>query len=173
MSHAKAGRGRTPYVAAPGQRIVGVPADRIKPELVASLADAGGRPGTIRAMVAAIRSMPAGIRLFLLYAFLILVGIGLSLRYVVDQAIAAPVSLPGIVVMVLLAYTIFTTTLVLQRKQAAFGLAVGLASLTIPLVLLLAISPVHPALPVFAAAFGLLLFRGLLRPAVRAYLSEV
>ena len=116
--------------------------------------------------------MPAGVRLFLLYALVILVGIGLSLRYVVDQAIAAPVSLPGIVVMILLAYTIFTTTLVLQRKQAAFALAVGLATLTIPLVLLLAISPVHPALPVFTAAFGLLLFRGLLRPEVRAYLSE-
>jgi hypothetical protein len=123
-------------------------------------------------MVASIRGMPAGIRLFLLYALAILVGIGLSLRYVVDQAIAAPVSLPGIVVMILLAYTIFTTTLVLQRKQAAFGLAVGLATLTIPLVLLLAISPVHPALPVFTAAFGLLLFRGLLRPEVRTYLSE-
>ena len=116
--------------------------------------------------------MPAGVRLFLLYALVILVGVGLSLRYVVDQAIAAPVSLPGIVVMILLAYTIFTTTLVLQRKQAAFGLAVGLATLTIPLVLLLAISPVHPALPVFTAAFGLLLFRGLLRPEVRTYLSE-
>jgi len=116
--------------------------------------------------------MPAGVRLFLLYALLILVGIGLSLRYVVDQAIAAPVSLPGIVVMILLAYTIFTSTMVLQRKQAAFGLAVGLATLTIPLVLLLAISPVHPALPVFTAAFGLLLFRGLLRPEVRTYLSE-
>ena len=45
--------------------------------------------------------------------------------------------------MVLLAYTIFTTTLVLQRKQAGRGLALGLASLTIPLVLLLAISPLH------------------------------
>ena len=49
--------------------------------------------------------------------------------------------------MILLAYTIFTMTLVLQRKQAAFGLAVGLASLTVPLVLLLAVSPVHPAAP--------------------------
>jgi hypothetical protein len=123
-------------------------------------------------MVATILGMPGGIRLFLLYALLILAGIGLSLRYVVDQAIAAPVSLPGIVVMVLLAYTIFTTTLVLQRKQAAFGLALGLASLTIPLVVLLAISPVHPALPVFTAALAVLLFRGLLRPEVRAYLSE-
>ena len=119
-------------------------------------------------MVASIREMPAGIRLFLVYALLILAGIGLSLRFVVDQAISAPVSLPGIVVMILLAYTIFTTTLVLQRKQAAYGLAIGLASLTVPLVLLLLVSPVHPALPVFTAAFGLLLFRGLLRPEVAA-----
>ena len=107
-------------------------------------------PQTVRsaAMVASIREMPAGIRLFLVYALLILAGIGLSLRFVVDQAISAPVSLPGIVVMILLAYTIFTTTLVLQRKQAAYGLAIGLASLTVPLVLLLLVSPVHPALPV-------------------------
>jgi hypothetical protein len=123
-------------------------------------------------MATARARMPLGIRLFLVYAVLILGGIGLSLRYVVDQAISAPVSPTGIVVMILLAYTIFTTTLVLQRKQAAFGLAVGLASLTIPLVVLLAISPVHPAAPVFVAAFGLLLFRGLLRPDVRTYLSE-
>ncbi len=116
--------------------------------------------------------MPIGIRLFLVYALLILAGIALSLRTVIDMAALAPVSLPGVVVMILLAYTIFTTTLVLQRKQAAFGLALGLASLTIPLVLLLAVSPVHPALPVFVAAFSLLLFRGLLRPEVRTYLSE-
>ena len=113
-----------------------------------------------------------GLRLFLGYALLILIGIGLSMRTIVDQATLAPVSLIGVVVMILLAYTIFTITLVFQRKQAAFGLAVGLASLSIPLILLLAVSPVHPAWPVFAAAFSLLLFRGLLRPEVRAYLSE-
>jgi hypothetical protein len=116
--------------------------------------------------------MPAGLRLFLAYAFVILVGIGLSLRTIVDQATLAPVSLIGVVVMILLAYTIFTMTLVIQRKQAAFGLALGLASLTLPLILLLAVSPVHPALPLFAAAFSLLLFRGLLRPEVRVYLAE-
>ncbi len=116
--------------------------------------------------------MPGGIRLFLVYAVVILAGIGLSLRFVVDQAIAAPVSLVGVIVMVLLAYTIFTTTLVLQRKQAARGLAIGLASLTIPAVVLLATSPVHPATPFFVAAFGVLLFRGLLRPEVRTYLNE-
>jgi len=56
-------------------------------------------------MLQTIRSMPGGIRLFLVYALMILVGIALSLRVVVDQAIAAPVSPLGIVVMVLLAYT--------------------------------------------------------------------
>ena len=123
-------------------------------------------------MIGPIRDMPAGLRLFLAYALVILVGIGLSLRTIVDQATLAPVSLIGVVVMILLAYTIFTMTLVIQRKQAAFGLALGLASLTLPLILLLAVSPVHPALPLFAAAFSLLLFRGLLRPEVRTYLTE-
>jgi succinate-acetate transporter protein len=116
--------------------------------------------------------MPFGVGLFLAYALVILIGVALSLRTVVDMATLAPVTLPGVVVMILLAYTIFTTTLVIQRKKAAFGLAIGLSSLTLPLVLLLAVSPVHPALPVFAAAFSLLLFRGLLRPDVRVYLSE-
>jgi hypothetical protein len=131
--------------------------------------------GTIRcvSVLASVRAMPGGIRLFLVYAFLILTGLGLSLRFVVDQAIAAPVSPLGVIVMVLLAYTIFTTTLVLQRKQAARGLAIGLASLTIPAALLLATSPVTVAAPVFVAALGALLFRGLLRPEVRAYLNEV
>lgn len=123
-------------------------------------------------MIDQIRAMPRGIRLFLLYALLILAVIGLGMRFVVDQAIAAPVSLVGVLVMVLLAYTIFTATLVLQRKQAARGLAIGLASLIIPGVFLLATSPVHPATPFFVAAFGILLFRGLLRPEVRAYLNE-
>jgi FtsH-binding integral membrane protein len=116
--------------------------------------------------------MPFGVRLFLLYGGLILVGIALSMRTVVDQAAVMPISPIGVVVMILLAYTIFTMTLVIQRKQAGFGLAVVLGSLIVPAVLLLAISPVHPALPFFIAAFGLLLFRGLLRPEVRTYLSE-
>jgi hypothetical protein len=102
---------------------------------------------------------------------LILVGIGISLRFVVDLAIGAPVSGPGVVVMVLLAYTIFTTTLVLQRKEASRGLALGLASLTVPLApyLLLVGLPVHAA---FIAALAALLFRGLLSSETRAWLSE-
>jgi hypothetical protein len=115
--------------------------------------------------------MPGGIRLFLGYAFLILGVIGLSLRTVVDQAISAPVSPIGLLVMVLLAYTVFTTTLVLQRKEAGRGLALGLASLTLPAIPLLLLS----GLPVYAFAavvLAILLFRGLLRPEVRTYLSE-
>jgi hypothetical protein len=115
--------------------------------------------------------MPAGIRLFLGYAFLILGLIGLSLRTVVDLAISAPVSPIGLVVMVLLAYTVFTTTLVLQRKEAGRGLAIGLSSLTLPAVPLLFFSRlVIPAIVV--AAFAATLFYGLTRPNVRAWLSE-
>jgi hypothetical protein len=122
-------------------------------------------------MLNTLREMPGGIRLFLVYALLILAVIGLSMRYVVDLAIAAPISLPGIVVMVLLAYTIFTTTLVLQRKEAAFGLALGLASLTIPAVPLLLVGGL-PVPALLVALVGLLLLRGLRRPDARAWLNE-
>jgi hypothetical protein len=122
-------------------------------------------------MVERVREMPGGIRLFLVYALVLLAAIGLSLRYVVDLAIGAPVSGPGVVVMVLLAYTIFTTTLVLQRKQASRGLALGLASLTLPLLVYVALAGLVPQ-TLFVAALAALLFRGLLRPEVRAYLSE-
>ncbi len=118
-----------------------------------------------------VRAMPPGIVVFLGYAFLILGVIGLSLRYVVDQAIAAPLSLQGVVVMVLLAFTIFTVTMVLQRKEAARMLALGLASLTLPGVILLLVI----GLPLYAGLVGalaIILFRGLTRPSVRAYLDE-
>jgi hypothetical protein len=122
-------------------------------------------------MLARIREMPSGIRLFLIYALLILAGIGVSLRFVIDLAIGAPVSGPGVVVMVLLAYTIFTTTLVLQRKEASRGLALGLASLTLPLIPFLLLTGLLVQ-AVFVIALAALLFRGLLRPEVRTYLSE-
>jgi hypothetical protein len=119
-----------------------------------------------------VREMPGGIRLFLVYGVVILIGIALSLRTVVDQAINAPISFTGVVVMVLLAYTIFTITLVLQRKQAGRGLALGLATLTLPAIPLGALSP-QPVIAVFMGALALLLFRGLLRTEVRTYLNEV
>ena len=122
-------------------------------------------------MLHTLRQMPGGLRLFLAYALLILAGIGVSLRFVVDQAVEASVTFQGVVVMALLAYTIFTTTLVLQRKEAARGLALGLTSLTVPLVPLLLLSRL-PVEAIFVAAFSLVLFRGLLRPDVRSFLSE-
>ena len=122
-------------------------------------------------MLERVRAMPGGIRLFLVYALLILAGIGLSLRFVIDQAISAPISPLGLIVMVLLAYTIFTITLVLQRKEASRTLAIGLASLTIPLVPLLVVSGLAVE-SVFIAALGILLLRGLLRDEVRSYLNE-
>ena len=122
-------------------------------------------------MLATLRAMPGGVRIFLGYAFLILGLIGLSLRWVVDQAISAPVSPPGVVVMVLLAYTIFTTTLVLQRKEASRGLALGLSTLTIPAIplLLLAGQPIAALIVVLLAA---ILFFGLTRPEVRTWLDQ-
>lgn len=115
--------------------------------------------------------MPWPIAAFLAYAFLILGAIGLSLRFVVDLAISAAVSPVGVLVMVLLAYTIFTTTLVLQRKAAARNLALGLSSLTIP--------PIPWALAVglvpiaaFFLVLAVLLIGGLRRPAVAAWLNE-
>lgn len=122
-------------------------------------------------MIDRVRAMPGGIRLFLLYAALILFGIGISLRSVVNLAVAVPVSFEGVVVMALLAYTIFTMTLVLQRKQAARGLALGLATLTIPMVPLLLLSRLIVE-GVFVAALAVALFRGLLRPEIRTYLNE-
>lgn len=122
-------------------------------------------------MLETLRQMPGGLRLFLVYALLILAGIGVSLRFVVDQAVEASVSFQGVVVMALLAYTIFTTTLVLQRKEAARGLALGLTSLTVPVVPLLLLSQL-PIEALFVAASSLVLFRGLLRADVRSFLSE-
>jgi hypothetical protein len=120
--------------------------------------------------------MPTGVRIFLVYAGGILAVIGLSLRFVIDMAISAPVSLVGVVVMVLLAYTIFTITLVLQRKTVARGLALGLASLTIPAIPLaffsFTVASTGLAAALFAAALAILLFRGLLRPEVRAYFDQ-
>ena len=120
--------------------------------------------------------MPGGIRVFLVDGFLILAVIGLSLRWVVDQAVSMPVSPIGIVVMVLLAYTIFTMTLVFQRKEAARSLALGLASLTLPAIPLAWLSFISTwpriAATLFVLAFALLLFRGLLASEVRAYLDE-
>ncbi|HYM83919.1 MAG TPA: hypothetical protein VEY67_07205 [Candidatus Dormibacteraeota bacterium] len=122
-------------------------------------------------MLRQLLDMPAGVRLFLAYALLILAGIGVTLPAVVAEAVEVPITLPGLVDMVLLAYTIFTTTLVIQRKEASRPLALGLASLTIPAVPLLLLGGL-PVAALVALAFSAALFHGLTRPSVRLYLSE-
>ena len=115
--------------------------------------------------------MPNGVRVFLAYALTLLALLGLTLPLVVQQAVEAPISFVGLVWMILLAYLIFTITLVLQRKQAAWGLSLGLASLTVPLVPLLAYVAGVPGL-VFALVLAVILFRALWPRSVRAWFSE-
>jgi hypothetical protein len=122
-------------------------------------------------MLSQLRAMPPGIRIFLGYAFLILGAIGLSMRWVVDQAISVPISPIGVVAMVLLAYTIFTTTLVLQRKEASRVLAMGLATLTVPAIPLLLLAA-QPLFAIVVAVLAGLLFFGLTRPEIRDWLNE-
>ena len=115
--------------------------------------------------------MPWGIALFLSYGLLILVGVALSLGSVVEEAVLIPITLTGVVLMALLAYTIFTVTLVLQRKAAARGLALGLVSLAIPAIpLALVNGQVIGAVLILVA--GVALFRGLRAPAAVAWLAE-
>jgi hypothetical protein len=118
------------------------------------------------------RTMPPGIVLFLAYGLLILLAIGISLPGLIALATGAmPITFEGLVVMILLAYTVFTMTLVLQRKEAARNLAFGLTSLLLPAAALAALSGLVP----FAAILvilAVLLVRTLRSPGVRAWLSE-
>jgi hypothetical protein len=118
-----------------------------------------------------LRGMPWGVAFFLVYAFLILAGIGLTLQLVIDQATTMAVSLPGVVDMVLLAYTIFTITLVLQRKSAARGLALGLSTLTLPVVAF-ALLAEQLIVALFFGLLAALLFRGLRSKRTAAWLAE-
>ena len=118
-----------------------------------------------------VRGLPWGIGLFLAYAFLVLAGAALALGPVVERAVLIPITFEGIILMALLAYTIFTITLVLQRKEAARGLAIGLASLAVPAIpLALLTSQLIGAIVI--AVFALLLYRGLRSPAARAWLNQ-
>jgi hypothetical protein len=128
-------------------------------------------PASDSGWLATFRTMPPAIRVFLGYAFLVLGAIGVSLRTVVEQAVLVPISPLGVVVMGLLAYTIFAVTLTLQRKEAARTLDLGLSSLTVPAVPLLVLSglPIEAAL---VAVVAVVLFAGLTRPSTRAWLSE-
>jgi len=118
-----------------------------------------------------VRGMPWGVAAFLVYAFLILIVAGLSLGAVVDRAILVPITFEGVVLMALLAYTIFTTTLVLQRKTAARNLALGLATLLLPAIPF-ALAAKQPVAGVLILLFAVLLWRGLRTPAARRWLDQ-
>ena len=116
--------------------------------------------------------MPNGVRVFLGYALIVLAVLGLTLPAIVAEASNdVPISPLGVVWMALLAYLIFTMTLVLQRKQAAWGLSLGLVTLVVPLVPLLALAT-GPVGAIFGVALGLILVRGLLRPEARSWFTE-
>ena len=125
-----------------------------------------------RAMLQQLRVMPNGVRLFLVYAGAILALIGVTMPLVIDQAIEAPVSPIGIVYMLLLAYSIFTITLVLQRKQAAYPLALGLATLSLPLVPIVFLSPAGLPGAVIALALAVILLWGLTRRSTKGWFVE-
>ena len=88
-------------------------------------------------MLDVVRAMPAGVRIVLVFGFVLLAGLGLTLPLVISQAIEAPVSPLGLLYMLLLAYLVFTLTLILQRKEAAWMLSLGLVSLSVPLAVVL------------------------------------
>jgi hypothetical protein len=118
------------------------------------------------------RFMPVGVLLFLVYGFAMLAGLAVAMPLVIDQAVEASVSPLGVVYMLLLAYLIFTLTLVLQRKQAGYPLALGLATLSIPLIPVLFLSPAGVPGAAVAIALAVGLFVALRRQATRAWFVE-
>jgi hypothetical protein len=122
-------------------------------------------------MLEVIRSMPNGVKVILAFGFILLAGIGLTLPLVINQAVEQPVSPLGILWMLLLAYLIFSLTLILQRKQAARMLSYGLASLAIPIAVILFFWAFIPG-AIFGVALVGLLFTSLRGEAVRAWFSE-
>lgn len=119
-----------------------------------------------------IKAMPPGVLLFMGYSLVVLSILGLAMPIVIDQAVAAPVSFIGIVWMALLAYLIFTMTLVLQKKQAAFGLALGLTSLMLPLAAIMLLAPGGFVISILAVALFIIVVLALRRPRSREWFSE-
>jgi cytochrome bd-type quinol oxidase subunit 1 len=122
-------------------------------------------------MLDRLRQMPNGVRVLLAYGFLLLGFVALTLPLVVEQAVEVPVSVLGLLWMLLLAYLIFTLTLILQRKQAGWGLSIGLATLSLPLVAVL-YGWAGLAGALLGLALAAVLFISLRRRAVRDWFSE-
>jgi hypothetical protein len=119
-----------------------------------------------------IRAMPPGVLIFMGYALLVLSVLGLFMSRVIDEAVQAPISFIGVVWMALLAYLIFTMTLVLQKKQAAFGLSLGLTSLLLPLAAIVLFAPGGWVVSIVALLLFAIVVWSLRRPRSRAWFSE-
>ncbi len=130
------------------------------------------RRGTIEAMWQTVRAMPPGVLVFLGYSFVVLSVLGLSMPVVIDQAVQAPITFIGLVWMLLLAYLIFTMTLVLQRKQAAYMLSLGLTSLLLPLATVLLFAPAGWIISIAAVLLFIVVVWSLRRPRSREWFSE-
>ncbi|MBX3031285.1 MAG: hypothetical protein KF809_14150 [Chloroflexi bacterium] len=123
-------------------------------------------------MLRQLRHVPLGVGLFLVYAFGALAMVAVTLPLIIDEAIEAPISPIGIVYMLLLAYLIFTLTLVLQRKQAGYPLALGLATLSLPLIPILYLSPAGLPGAIGATVLAIVLLGSLRRGSSRAWFVE-
>ncbi len=119
-----------------------------------------------------VRAMPPGVLVFLGYSFLVLSVLGLSMRIVIDQAVQAPITFIGLVWMLLLAYLIFTMTLVLQKKQAAYMLSLGLTSLLLPLAAIMLFAPGGFVLSIAAVLLFVVVVVSLRRPRSREWFCE-
>ena len=122
-------------------------------------------------MLEQLRQMPNGVRVLLAFGFCLLAVVAVTLPLIVEQAVEAPVSPLGLLWMLLLAYVIFTLTLILQRKQAGWTLSVGLATLSLPLVAVLYVwAGVLGALP--GLTLAAILFVSLRNASVRGWFTE-
>ena len=131
------------------------------------------------------REAPLAVRLWFVWAFLLLAGTGLMLPRIVgfvDFSERAPFSLLGIFMMLELAAVLFGITVALQRKRIAHRFAIGIAALAVPILAglppaLLQLSPASArgwyALTIpLGLLISVILIVGLLRPRARAWFSE-
>ena len=129
--------------------------------------------------------MPIGVRLWFIWAFVLLAITGILLPRIiefVDFSQRAPFSLLGIFMMLELAAVLFGITVAMQRKRIAIRFAIGIAILAAPI--LAGLPPILLEFPPAAVAgwqglfvplglvISVVLIVGLLRPRSRAYFSE-
>jgi hypothetical protein len=129
--------------------------------------------------------MPIGVRLWFIWAFVLLAGTGILLPRIiefVDFSERAPFSLLGIFMMLELAALLFGITVAMQRKRIGHRFAIGIAVLAAPT--LAGLPPILLNFPPEATAgwqalfipiglvITIVLVVALLRPRSRAYFSE-